>query len=92
MVNNRKFLKVSFLKFLSRCLASTLQKWKIPYDNWKEEDLKKAIEEKNITSVRRASEILTISRKTLERKLKTGNVFKGPMGSSFALGSRYEPW
>lgn len=58
---------------------------------WTEEDLKGAIEAvKNGTSVRQASITFNIPRKTLERRVKTGNSTKGSMGPSGTLGNDNE--
>ena len=55
---------------------------------WKKEDLKNAISAVNDGySVRKASQLFNIPRKTLERKIKTGcGKAKGPMGPTSCLG------
>lgn len=60
--------------------------------NWTQEDLTHAIRsvvEEN-SSVRQASIQYNVPRKTLERRIKTGNSLKGNMGPSSAFGSAHE--
>lgn len=58
---------------------------------WKAEDLKHAFEAvKSGASVRKASAMFSIPRKTLERRVKQDNVTKGPMGPGSCFGKDNE--